>query len=234
MFKTRKSDGRVFNDNKKRSDSHHGSVKPTSGIKKPAFIPAEKPTKFQQEELDSINDFYKLTKPETIMMKPQQFLKATDSDPNWVPDHGLESVKELKKRMEEGKPIDKPFLVVDPKFSVEQQKEKILNLAGMELQRVENPTKPIAAIVEHEGRHRMYTARKLKIKEVPVDVYCVKHGILNCPSCQKLAAEDIANALSQFPNEKKTDAEVKKRIAQWFRNVKYSQKEHKKMEAVFE
>lgn len=32
-FKTRKSDGRVFNDDRKRSDSHHGSVKPTSGIK---------------------------------------------------------------------------------------------------------------------------------------------------------------------------------------------------------
>lgn len=33
MFKTRKSDGRVFNDNKQRSDKHHGSVKPTDGIK---------------------------------------------------------------------------------------------------------------------------------------------------------------------------------------------------------
>lgn len=33
MFKTRKSDGRVFNDNKQRSDMHHGSVKPTDGIK---------------------------------------------------------------------------------------------------------------------------------------------------------------------------------------------------------
>lgn len=33
MFKTRKSDGRVFNDNKQRSDKHHGSVKPSTGIK---------------------------------------------------------------------------------------------------------------------------------------------------------------------------------------------------------
>lgn len=34
MFKTRKSDGRVFNDNKQRSDKHHGSVKPESGVKR--------------------------------------------------------------------------------------------------------------------------------------------------------------------------------------------------------
>lgn len=33
MFKTRKSDGRVFNDNRQRSDKHHGSVKPESGVK---------------------------------------------------------------------------------------------------------------------------------------------------------------------------------------------------------
>lgn len=33
MFKTRKSDGRVFNDARKRSDAHHGSVKPTTGIR---------------------------------------------------------------------------------------------------------------------------------------------------------------------------------------------------------
>lgn len=33
MFKTRKSDGRVFNDNKQRSDKHHGSVKPKSGVR---------------------------------------------------------------------------------------------------------------------------------------------------------------------------------------------------------
>lgn len=32
-FKTRKSDGRVFNDERKRSDQHHGTVRPKSGIK---------------------------------------------------------------------------------------------------------------------------------------------------------------------------------------------------------
>lgn len=38
VFKTNRNTGNVFNDNKKRSDAHHGSVKPESGVKSKGMI----------------------------------------------------------------------------------------------------------------------------------------------------------------------------------------------------
>lgn len=86
MFKTRKSDGRVFNDNKQRSDKHHGSVKPKTGMKRKDNIllkyELEDPDYRKAQiahELEMAKDAYKSQKEHEEFMKKLELADKAES-----------------------------------------------------------------------------------------------------------------------------------------------------------
>lgn len=173
----------------------------------PTFIPAEHETKEQQKTRKLMNEVYKLKIIKGVELKPETFLHATNSDKNWIPFDGINTVNRLKNRMIKGKEIDKPLLVYDSK---------------------EN------SIEDHEGRHRMYTARKLGIDEVPTDIYCVKHGIFGCKKCcQNINARTIAHAKSQLPSDKTIQKNRKETLQRWTKEDKEINQTRQKLEQVF-
>lgn len=114
----------------------------------------------------------------TLNIDPKTFLNAVQGDPNWTPAFGSKIIKELKQRLEQGEMIDKPFLL---------------------LLRTESNDK----IIGHQGRHRAVTARELKVKKIPVEIYCQEGKIT--AKCNKVDEKILKKALSQFPSPKEVE-----------------------------
>ena len=182
---------------------------------KPDFVPSKKYSKFQQERIKQIKEeFGRLVEAENVIINPRDFTRATDNDPNWVPDHGFDSVRHLKDRMEKQQPIDKPFLIIDPQ-------PRFDGIVGK---------KPV--VVEHEGRHRNYVARKLGIQKIPVDVYCKCHGILGCNECKDIDADFVKNAKPQWDRQRDREI-VEQRFRYWMDQWEQSDKQKVNMEKIF-
>lgn len=220
-YLTNKKTKTVFRTDKKSSDAHHGSVRPETGIK---FVPATKETKYQTNERKDIEENMRVKLVQNVEIKPELFLEATNSDKNWVPPYGVQSVKNIKKRLEDGKPIDKPFLVIDPSPKPNQYENQ--------------KDADVPQIVAHEGRHRSFVAKKLGVEKIPIDVYCIKHGLFGC-TC-KIDEKTIEDANPQLPSDKEIDQqrERQKKIwkgeaTSWKKDDAESEKNRKKIEAVF-
>lgn len=220
-FLTNKKTKTVFKTSQKKSSSHHGSIKPETGIK---FVPAKTETSYQKKERKDIEDNMRVKLVENIEIRPEVFLEATNSDKNWVPPYGVKSVKNIKKRLENGEPIDKPFLVVDPSPKPNQYENQGDSTAPQ--------------IVAHEGRHRSFVAKKLGVKKIPIDIYCIKHGLFGC-TCN-INEKTIENANPQLPSDREIDQKREKQKKEWkseqqswARDDRESEKNREKIEAVF-
>ncbi len=131
-----------------------------------------------------------------LEIAPSTFLKATNNDANYIPvNQGItnskkfadvESVKKLKDRMENHKPIDVPLLAVD------------------------EPNKEILA---HEGRHRAYVAKQLGIKKIPTDVMAVTYKRWNGRTKKSEITESkILDMMPQQASTKERDNDLKMQI----------------------
>ncbi len=138
----------------------------------------------------------------TLEISPNTFLKAVQNDPNWTPAFGVDSTKEIKKRLEEGEELDKPFLLL---------------LKGREQDR----------IIGHQGRHRAFTAKELGIKTIPVEIWC-QDGKLTA-KCKQTDEKVLTNALSQFPSSKE-DEETRKEFQKHLKGLKKQLQRLKKIE----
>jgi len=184
----KRKDGQAYPKNQSSKAKKKGTTKST-GIKlTPKFIPSTEEKPLQQKTRLIIVDEYGKPKMTEIMMKPSDFLRATNNDRHWVPFDKPAAIKKLKNRMEKNLPIDVPLLVFDPDPIHPNSPNSIIN----------------GQIEEHEGRHRAYVAIKEHIPEILVDVYCVHHGILN-HNC-KVDRKIINKATAQSPNDKEIDA----------------------------
>lgn len=161
--------------------SRDKSTKPMGLKFKPTSIRKEK---IESEDLDRLLRELKDTKKFDLNIDPKTFLKAVQNDPNWTPAFGADSMKNIKKRIENGESIDKPFL-----FIIRYTKFK-------------------PKIIAHQGRHRAVTARELGLKEIPVEVYCTKGSVF--AKCNNVTESDLINALSQFPNRKEVKEDLKR------------------------
>lgn len=188
---------------------------------KPAFIPA-KNEKYEAELWDELEDEYgRLIKTEDMPMSPGEFIRATNSNPDWVPDHGYASVKRLKIRMENGKEIDKPFLVYYP-----NPKEK-------EYPEYKKEVLKRGIILGHDGRHRSFVAKKLGIEKIPVDIYCKCNSKNGCKKCKNITVNDINKAFPQgISDSAHYDLEMNMR-KQFDKDYKKSEEEKKKIESIF-
>jgi len=193
--------GRFRPTGNKGKSSKQKSVKP-KGI---AFNTTKKREKSETESLDFQLGNFLPDKPvfaKDFDIPPETFLKAVEGDPNWIPAFGKDSIKELKERMERGEPIDKPFLIIlrleDTEFLGNGKSKKI----------------QVDEIVGHQGRHRAFTAKKLGIKSIPVEVYCKEDGIT--AKCTQVDRKILEKAMSQFTplkvikkSEKRSDNALK-------------------------
>jgi len=198
----KRKDGQAYPKNNTTKSKKRGSTK-SSGIKlTPKFIPSieEQPDQ-KRTRLMIINEYGNLT-PTEIMIKPTDFLRATNNDKHWIPFDKPRTIKKLKNRMEKQLPIDIPILVYDP--NPDDPHDINAEIHGQ--------------IKEHEGRHRAYVAMKEHIPEILVDVYCVKHGILN-HNC-KVDKDTISEATSQSPNDKQIDKGRDNLEKEWEREKK--------------
>lgn len=110
VFKTNRKTGNVFNDERKRSDKHHGSVKPDTGLKVKNIVdyqltyggrPIRKATKVEFENGQIVKLDEKLPKKEAIRLAiqhlethPEYFIPDSEEDIN--------PVKTIKERLELG------------------------------------------------------------------------------------------------------------------------------------
>jgi len=195
----KRKDGQAYPKNKKSKTQKKGSTK-SSGIKlTPKYIPAKEEQPDQLKTRMMIISEYGKPKMSEIMMKPSDFLRATNNDRHWIPFDNVKSVKRLRNRMENNLPIDVPILVYD---------------ANPEDPHLPNSMK-YGQIEEHEGRHRAFVAIKEHIPEILVDVYCIHHGILN-HNCI-MNREIINKATAQSPNDKQIDAGRDGALKEWER-----------------
>ena len=163
---------------------------------KPASMRTKEAENVLQDELTFLSNSNKVD----LEINPSTFLKATNNDPNWIPDHGVESVKKIKERIEEGRVLDKPYLI-------------IIKRRGR---------KP--EVVSHEGRHRAYTAKKLGVKKIPIEVYCSK-GTLFGADCQHITEDELRNSISQLPSFKEFENKLDVGEAIWTKNKEKALKE---------
>jgi len=197
-FKDSKGRFRPTSRNTKSSKSK--STKPEGLM----YKPTPKREKFENKSLE-----FQLTRfnegdvfSKTLEISPKTFLKAVQGDPNWTPAFGTKSTKEIKKRLEDGEDLDKPFLLL---------------LKGREQDR----------IIGHQGRHRAFTAKELGIKTIPVEIWC-QDGKLTA-KCKGTDEKVLTNALSQFPSSKE-DEESRKEFQKSLKRLKKHQQILKKIE----
>ncbi len=174
------SKGKFRPTSRKSKSSKSKSTKP-DGI---VYKPTPKREKFENQSLEfqlsrfNEGDVYS----KTLDIDPKTFLKAVQGDPNWTPAFGTKSTKEIKKRLEEGEDLDKPFLLLlKTEFGDE--------------------------IIGHQGRHRAFTAKELGIKTIPVEIWC-QDGKLTA-KCNQTDENVLRKALSQFPSNKEEDKKKK-------------------------
>ena len=193
-------------------------------ITKPAFIPA---TTESQEDKNTIKEYKKefgnATEIDNVMIHPSTFLHATNSSKNWIPPYGLDSVIRLKKRMEHHEPIDKPLLFIDFGATNPYWKESYIKKISKK-----------GVIVAHEGRHRSFTAKELGIKEIPIDVYCVKHGIFGCKKCKKITERTLLKAQPQIESDAVINRLEDNNYKQALKDRKHSEKVREEMLEIFD
>jgi len=216
-FLTNKKTGQTFPITGKKSSKLHGSIV-SKGKLKPQFIPAEENSSKQQEDIEEILHDHDIQSMKKIWISPKTFLHATNSDINWVPPTDINSIKRLKKRMEQGKSIDVPLLVYDKDEDVFLSKR----------------AKKYGIIIDHEGRHRSYVAKKLAIKKMPVEIYCVRHGRFGCKDCCKhITEKKILNAVPQNPSDKEIDRDRENQMKGWKSEDRAVKKTRKKVLEIF-
>jgi len=173
----------------------------TKGVKlefKPASMRTKESENILQDDLIFLGNSNKVD----MEINPSTFLKATNNDPKWIPDHGVESVKKIKKRIEEGRVLDKPYLII-----IKRRGKK-------------------PEVVSHEGRHRAYTARKLGLKKIPIEVYCSK-GSLFGADCQHITESELRNSIPQLPSFKEFENKLDEKEALWIKDREGALKEIK-------
>lgn len=203
---------------------------------KPTFN-ASHNKKYEDELWDELESEYgKLIKTEDLPMSPSEFLRATNSNPNWVPNHGRASVKRLKTRMENGKIIDKPFLIFIPDpISIEQIQGKMdkTMLQTIFDKKLKNTILKHGIIVGHDGRHRSYVARKLGIEKIPVDIYCKCNKKTGCNKCKNITVEMINKAQPQLLSDSfYYELEMSER-KNWDHTYGQEEQEKQRIEAIF-
>ena len=220
----KRKDGQAYPKTRNNKSKKQGSIK-SSGIKlKPQYVPTKENEEQKDQKLTRVMiiDEYKNTTMTEIMIKPSDFLRATNNDRHWIPFDKPKTLNKLKNRMENQLPIDVPILVYDPDPKDPNDF---------------NATK-YGQIDGHEGRHRAYVAVKEHIPEILVDVYCVKHNRFghNCNVSKKV----INAATAQSPNDKEIDAgrlqqekEWEREIAKWTKDNTEALKGRRKVVAVF-
>ncbi len=194
------SKGKFRPTSRKSKSSKSKSTKPEGLMYKPTPKREKFENKSLEFQLSRFNEGDVFSK--TLEISPKTFLKAVQGDPNWTPAFGVDSTKELKKRLEEGEELDKPFLLL---------------LKGREQDR----------IIGHQGRHRAFTAKELGIKTIPVEIWC-QQGKLTA-KCKGTDEKVLTNALSQFPSSKE-DEETRKEFQKHLKGLKKQLQRLKKIE----
>jgi len=125
----------------------------------------------------------------TVWMSPQQFLELSVPKKGGryhEPSYDPRSLKRLKGRMEEN-------LIIDPpEFEVEAE---------------------TGQIIDHSGRHRAFTAHKLGISEIPVDIKYV--GYERTPEMRIQKVERPARKIPYYdlkPERKRRKYEIERMV----------------------